>query len=420
MSVRGDRRRPADDRGTHPQTRPVSVRLFLRIAQSFKEEPNMSYVARLTLLVAIVCGLTFTPVHVAPAAAAPEAAAPEAAKPEIGYLWNLNFAFDSDFNGILTIDVGPWENGNLTAVKETSVSRVECRPVGDVTLSGGDAVFANGGYVTCSMDLAAIVRQNHGLHIDAVDDYGSIVMQTRINPVAGPTPLVAPLFTHPDGSYGVSYPATYAVDVEQRLQTALTLAEKLTAPAMVDKLDRLLALADEAPGMAAMVGDMVDETVRSAAARGVDIEARLRAGLAVAEKLTAPDMVAKLDQLLAFANEAPGLVAMVGDMVDETAVTLDLESRLKMGLQIAEKATQPANLAQLGEMFEVLLEAESGMLSPDAVRTLGSMAQSMVAAKADPRPKVGLLALLRSLNDPDIQNALGFLLNFGKRFGRSL
>ena len=170
--------------------------------------------------------------------------------------------------------------------------------------------------------------------------------------------------------------AARGVDVEQRLQTALTLAEKLTAPAMVDKLDRLLALADEAPGMAAMVGDMVDETVRSAAARGVDIEARLRAGLAIAEKLTAPDMVAKLDQLLAFANEAPGLVAMVGDMVDETAVTLDLESRLKMGLQIAEKATQPANLAQLGEMFEVLLEAESGMLSPEAVRTLGSMACS--------------------------------------------
>ena len=214
--------------------------------------------------------------------------------------------------------------------------------------------------------------------------------------------------------------AARGVDVEQRLQTALTLAEKLTAPEMVDKLDRLLTLADEAPGMAAMVGDMVDETVRSAAARGVDIEARLRAGLAIAEKLTAPEMVAKLDQLLAFADEAPGLVAMVGDMVDETAVSLDLESRLRMGLQIAEKATQPANLAQLGEMFEVLLEAESGMLSPDAVRTLGSMAQSMVAAKSDPRPKVGLLALLRSLNDPDIQNTLGFLLNFGKRFGRSL
>ena len=214
--------------------------------------------------------------------------------------------------------------------------------------------------------------------------------------------------------------AARGVDVEQRLQTALTLAEKLTAPEMVDKLDRLLTLADEAPGMAAMVGDMMDETVRSAAARGVDIEARLRAGLAIAEKLTAPEMVAKLDQLLTFANEAPGLVAMVGDMVDETAVSLDLESRLRMGLQIAEKATQPANLAQLGEMFEVLLEAESGMLSPEAVRTLGSMAQSMVAAKSDPREKVGLFALLRSLNDPDIQNALGFLLNFGKRFGRSL
>ncbi|MCA9956729.1 MAG: DUF1641 domain-containing protein [Anaerolineales bacterium] len=213
--------------------------------------------------------------------------------------------------------------------------------------------------------------------------------------------------------------AARGVDVEQRLQNALTLAEKLTAPEMVDKLDRLLTL-DRAMAAAAMIGDMVDETVRSAAARGVDIEARLRAGLAIAEKLTAPEMVAKLDQLLTFANEAPGLVAMVGDMVDETAVSLNLEARLQMGLQIAEKATHPDNLSQLSDMFDVLLEAESGMLNPDAVRTLGSMAQSMVAAKADPREKVGLFALLRSLNDPDIQNALGFLLNFGKRFGRSL
>ena len=173
----------------------------------------MSYVVRLTLLAAFVCGLMFTPAHVTPAAAA----APDAAAPEIGYLWTLNFAFDSDFNGILTIDVGPWENGNLVAVKETSVSRVACRPVGDVTLSGGDAVFANGGYLTCTMDLAAIVRQNHGLHIDAVDDYGSIIMQTRINPALGSTPLAAPLFTHPDGTYGVTYPTTYAVDMAQRL-----------------------------------------------------------------------------------------------------------------------------------------------------------------------------------------------------------
>lgn len=272
--------------------------------------------------------------------------------------------------------------------------------------------------------------------------------------------------------------ADRGVDVDQRLRTALQIAEELTAPEMVDKLDRLLTMADEAPGMAAMVGDIVDESVRSAAANGIIIEDRLRAGLAIAEKLTAPEMAAKLDtlldmadqaplmaamvgdivdesvqqvaakginleerlraglalterltepttlaslnQLLDMAEQGPGLVAMVGDVVDETAVSLDLESRLHAGLSIAEKATQPETLNKLDEMFDILLEAESGVLNPEAVRTVGKMAQALVASQKEAPPKVGLFGLMRTLGDPEIQTALGFLINFAKHFGRRL
>ncbi|MCB9008570.1 MAG: hypothetical protein H6656_14575 [Ardenticatenaceae bacterium] len=83
-------------------------------------------------------------------------------------------------------------------------------------------------------------------------------------------------------------------------------------------VNTLADLVQQGPGMAAMVGDMVDETVRSTAARGVDVEQRLQTALTLAEKLTAPAMVDKLDRLLALADEAPGMAAMVGDMVDET------------------------------------------------------------------------------------------------------
>ncbi|HHS95920.1 MAG TPA: hypothetical protein ENJ45_04955, partial [Phaeodactylibacter sp.] len=100
------------------------------------------------------------------------------------------------------------------------------------------------------------------------------------------------------------------VDIDQRLKAALHLAEKLTAPEMVEKLETLISLANEAPGLTAMTVDMVDDTVKQAKDRGVDIDQRLKAALHLAEKLTAPEMVEKLETLISLANEAPGLTAM--------------------------------------------------------------------------------------------------------------
>ncbi|MCA9988377.1 MAG: hypothetical protein KDE59_28915, partial [Anaerolineales bacterium] len=146
--------------------------------------------------------------------------------------------------------------------------------------------------------------------------------------------------------------AAQGIDVEVRLRTALQLADRLTAPEMVARLDQLLALANQAPGMAAMVGDIVDEGYRSAAAQGIDVEARLRTALALADKLTAPEMVARMDQLLALADQAPGMAAMVGDIVDESYRTaaakgIDIEERLREALGLAERLTAPEMIVSL-------------------------------------------------------------------------
>lgn len=218
------------------------------------------------------------------------------------------------------------------------------------------------------------------------------------------------------------------------LNGSTTLQAKLNEPQTVAALTRLLdridslehtvnalvSLTEQGPGMAAMMGDIADETVRQAAARGVNIEERLKAALTIAEKLTAPEMVAKLDQLLALAEQAPMMAAMVGDMVDDMAARLDVQARLNASLSLADKATQPETLTQLSEMFEVLLEAETSMLNPDAVRTVGLMAQAMVAARQAPPTRVGLLGMLRALGDPDIQRAMGFLMEMGKQFSKEL
>lgn len=140
---------------------------------------------------------------------------------EIGYLWQLQFDFNHDFNGILTIEVGPWKNGNLVSVDETSTTRISCRPIGNVTLNAGEAVFFDGGYVACEMDLQSIVAEKHNLYVDAIDDYGSMVVSARVNTDVADTPIRAPLFTHPDATFGVVFPSTFAVDMVSQLSNGV-------------------------------------------------------------------------------------------------------------------------------------------------------------------------------------------------------
>ena len=82
-------------------------------------------------------------------------------------------------------------------------------------------------------------------------------------------------------------------------------------------VEKLTIAMERGPGMISMVADMADEQYRKAAQNGVDIEQRLANALTIAEKLTAPEMVEKLNSLLKFTEQAPGLISMTMDMADE-------------------------------------------------------------------------------------------------------
>lgn len=177
------------------------------------------------------------------------------------------------------------------------------------------------------------------------------------------------------------------ISIDTRFGNALTIAEKLTAPAMVEKLDGLMTLVDQAPGLVAMTVDMADEAYRKADASGVSIDARLGNALVLAEKLTAPAMVEKLDGLMTLADQAPGLVAMTVDIFDE-----GMKEVMKKDFD-----------------FKSILE-----LADESNRAL-------IAAKAEPPAKVGgIFGLLRLIKDKDRQKGLGFLMNFLKHLGRNI
>jgi hypothetical protein len=141
----------------------------------------------------------------------------QAQEAEYGYLWALEFPFEQDFTGILTIEVGPWKNGELVSVDETSTAKVTCRRVGAVYLNGGDAVF-DGGYLECGMDLGAIVAQNHGLTIEEIDSYASMLFAASLETTVA---NVAPIFTHDDAAYTIDFTQPGAVTLSQQLENQL-------------------------------------------------------------------------------------------------------------------------------------------------------------------------------------------------------
>ncbi|PHN05911.1 DUF1641 domain-containing protein [Flavilitoribacter nigricans] len=177
------------------------------------------------------------------------------------------------------------------------------------------------------------------------------------------------------------------VSIDERLKSALKIAEKLTAPEMVAKIDGLISMTDQLPGMMAMVGDMADETYRQADARGVSIDQRLGVALRMAEQLTAPEMAAQLENALQLSQQMPGMVAMMVDMVDE-------------GMKRA---------------------VESGFDPQTLTRVAGAANSALTEAYAEPPARVGgIFSMLRALKDPDRQKGMGFLLNFLKHFGQKI
>lgn len=128
-------------------------------------------------------------------------------------------------------------------------------------------------------------------------------------------------------------------------------------------LERLDALESKVNGVAlvaehaqAAVVDTIDDRVRALQAEGVDVDARLAAGGALLERLTAPetsaaltrllDRVEALEQATVVAEQAPNAIATFTDIVDgllaeAQAKGVDVDARAKAMLHLLERASSP-------------------------------------------------------------------------------
>jgi uncharacterized protein YjgD (DUF1641 family) len=178
----------------------------------------------------------------------------------------------------------------------------------------------------------------------------------------------------------------------------------------------------QAPAMAAAVVDVVDEHAGRLRDRGVDVEARLARGLALLERLSDDATMKRLQTLLDLAEQAPGLASMAVDIVDEQAAQLrdegiDPGEAMKNG---ARTALQFASMVGPREIQALKSVLASQALAPESVEVISAAAQALVECQGRVRERVGLFALLRAMREPDVQRALDFAIGVTRRFGAAL
>ena len=174
------------------------------------------------------------------------------------------------------------------------------------------------------------------------------------------------------------------------------------------------ALAQQAPLMLATLTEMAD----AMAARMGDFDDRTRALGEVAERATRPETLATVHKMLDLVESAPALTATATDMVDEAMRRL-AESGVPIEHLVEIGASFVHGLVNLATSPEVRNLLESGMLEKDAVATLGRAADAISGAARAPADRVGVIGALKALNDPDVQRAMGFLVDVAQRFGRA-
>jgi uncharacterized protein YjgD (DUF1641 family) len=149
------------------------------------------------------------------------------------------------------------------------------------------------------------------------------------------------------------------------------------------------------------------------AARLQTIEERTRTIAEVAEGLR---------PLIALAQQAPAVVAVLMDSFDEVMRTannkgIDVERGVLNGAEAALRFGATMDAEKVRELDALL---KSGVLAPGTLRIMGELGRALTETAAAPAATSGLLALLKALGQPDVQRALGFLVTFAERFGRRL
>lgn len=261
----------------------------------------------------------------------------------------------------------------------------------------------------------------------------------RLTRVMDQAPMMMASFTDVADAH-IRDAAEQGVDVDARARRAVRVAGRFTDPAMLDtlelladragELEKTIRLLDQLPAQAAMFADIADSYMSAAADNGVDIDGRLRQLARVAGKATDPTILEALEQLVEHGDEFKTAVGLLDDLPASFATVVDIIDAaiaraaengidiVELGRMLAEGSSSLARFVQSTE-FQTLLD--SGVLEPAAIETVGQVGQALASTKGSGESRhIGFFGLMGAMRDDDIQRALGFAVEFGRRFGQAM
>lgn len=136
-----------------------------------------------------------------------------------------------------------------------------------------------------------------------------------------------------------------------------------------------------------------------------------------------------LERLEALERGLPGAFAGAVDTFDGIVDRLrdrgvDVDERLHMLVELAERLTSPEALRALTSLLDRLSQVqrlfESGIFDEASLDVVAKGGHALAAARTEPTPEVGLWRAARATSDEDVRRALGFLVRVAQLFGRSL
>lgn len=116
--------------------------------------------------------------------------------------------------------------------------------------------------------------------------------------------------------------------------------------------------------------------------------------------------------------QIPAVVATTVDALDGLVARLaargvDVDERMRALLQAADYLTSPRALDALASVLA------SDIMAHQTTEVIGRLGRAIVDAEHRAQP-VGAWGVLRALRDPEIQRAAGFLIAMARRFGVEL
>lgn len=178
--------------------------------------------------------------------------------------------------------------------------------------------------------------------------------------------------------------------------------------------------------------DTIDDTIARLAARGVDVDARMKATLSLIEKLTDENILAALqrivgrmdalEKLTQLAEQGPKALATLTDVLDDEIARaaengIQVDAALRNGLAAVLYLGQRVSTNELEALGALL---RSDVLHPSAVDIVGRLGCALVAAAESPAGSVGPIKAISKLGDDDARRSTAFLLEFARRFGATL